>query len=415
VIFQGAESATNALFTWAIAPDTVPTYGFYGLSYPDIGLSEYSYGVLGVATHSGATPDALAYGLFGGDSDNTNAYAGYFTGNVKIESPSELCLIDEDTVDCRTDWPLGSGTNDYLLLQTEYPTIEQEGVTVVEGLGQFFAAAVGNSEGHELEVTCGDGVCTEDPDDCPDDCPEITLITAVWQDNTSALFTWTSNTNMHSVVEYGLTSSYGDKLVDVNFVTNHSVVVDGLNSANDYHYRVGGATQGIGVFLFSADLVLPFNDVDTTPPPVVPSLGFNLHLPDGTPGDEEFVQLNWNHPGTDLPEGSNSGFSHFNVFNTDSGFLGTVEDTPTAIFRDDSELYQGITYTYFVTAVDNNGNESDATWVEVYVGLVCPDNNWCQTRFPFWTFCCNFKNFEGDDVKTCKETPCEASSPIMKK
>ncbi|MFH0853749.1 MAG: hypothetical protein V1853_05080 [bacterium] len=422
ITFQAADDANFALHSGAIAPTLIDTYGFYGLSSSVVALPGLSYGVLGVAAHSGSvSSDALAYGIFGGNNGNPNAYAGYFTGNVEITAGSQLCLLEEDEDppgDCRTSWPEGSGVNDYLFLQTEYPTTLQTGITAVYGSSHFLSAVLGDPNGHVPEITCGDGVCTEsteNPIDCPADCPVISEITAEWQTPTSAEFTWTSNWPMYSVVEHGLTEDYGSKLADPVYRISHSVLVDNIDSTLDYHYRVGGATQGSGTFLFSGDNFLEAGSVvDETPPiPITSQIGINLHLPDGTiPGDEEYTLLGWTHPKTDLPEGINSGFSHFNIYRNSvkigESLIGGYKD-------DDPALTQGENYYYSISALDNNGNESEWRSRGFHINLLCPSDPFCVANDTPYDYCCIFSNHGGESVNVCEDAECGGSSPIMAK
>lgn len=74
---------------------------------------------------------------------------------------------------------------------------------------------------------------------------------------TTATITWTTPTNTNSVIEWGLTTAYGNAVENASGVngTNtktHEVVidsVDGLLSNTTYHYRIWDGTQ------FSEDYV----------------------------------------------------------------------------------------------------------------------------------------------------------------
>jgi hypothetical protein len=59
--------------------------------------------------------------------------------------------------------------------------------------------------------------------------------------NTTATITWTTNEASSSIVEYGLTSSYGSTTTEADTgtgVTSHSVNLTGLDGCTTYHYRV---------------------------------------------------------------------------------------------------------------------------------------------------------------------------------
>ena len=64
----------------------------------------------------------------------------------------------------------------------------------------------------------------------------ITNITA-----TSATVIWTTTENSTSMVDYGLTNSYGSNTSGASNVTSHSVSLSGLSANTEYHYRVSSA------------------------------------------------------------------------------------------------------------------------------------------------------------------------------
>ncbi len=58
---------------------------------------------------------------------------------------------------------------------------------------------------------------------------------------TGAVVTWTTDEASSSVVEYGLTTSYGSTATGTGGVTSHSVTLSGLSANTTYHYRVKSA------------------------------------------------------------------------------------------------------------------------------------------------------------------------------
>jgi phosphodiesterase/alkaline phosphatase D-like protein len=82
----------------------------------------------------------------------------------------------------------------------------------------------------------------------------------------SATVTWTTNEPADSVVEYGLTSSYGSTTpLDSTMVTAHSVPITGLPMGTTYHYRIR-TRDAAGNLAVSADLTFTTAVPDTTPP-----------------------------------------------------------------------------------------------------------------------------------------------------
>jgi chitodextrinase len=69
--------------------------------------------------------------------------------------------------------------------------------------------------------------------------PVISSIGASSITRSSARITWTTNEKSDSQVEYGRTTSYGQKTgIDYSLVTSHSATISGLSSRTLYHYRV---------------------------------------------------------------------------------------------------------------------------------------------------------------------------------
>lgn len=73
----------------------------------------------------------------------------------------------------------------------------------------------------------------------PDTTPPIISNVASGSITTSgATITWTTDEASNSVVEYGLTISYGSSATNSSMVTSHSVPLSGLSPNTLYHYRV---------------------------------------------------------------------------------------------------------------------------------------------------------------------------------
>jgi len=140
-----------------------------------------------------------------------------------------------------------------LVLQTE------EG-SPTGSLTSFAGFSVGNvkitTDGISTFTVSGDGAVTVGPNEVaaaglprtialddvagpPDTTPPVisnvqtTAITA-----SGATVTWTTDDASNSVVEYGLTTSYGSSSSNATNVTNHSIPLTGLSENTVYHYRV---------------------------------------------------------------------------------------------------------------------------------------------------------------------------------
>ena len=95
--------------------------------------------------------------------------------------------------------------------------------------------------------------------------PVISGVNASSITSTSAIINWTTDENSSSVVEYGLTTSYGSTLSGPAGVINHSVELSGLTATTLYHYRVI-STDGSNNTSTSGDYTFTTLSNDVTPP-----------------------------------------------------------------------------------------------------------------------------------------------------
>lgn len=81
--------------------------------------------------------------------------------------------------------------------------------------------------------------------------PTISNVATTNVTSTSATITWTTDENSTSVVNYGLTNSYGASASSAANVTSHSVTFSNLSAGTTYHFRVSStdaannATTGV--------------------------------------------------------------------------------------------------------------------------------------------------------------------------
>ena len=94
------------------------------------------------------------------------------------------------------------------------------------------------------------------PDTTP---PVISNVTSSGITTSGATITWTTDELSNSVVDYGLTTSYGSTSSNASMVTSHSVALSGLSASTLYHYHVKStdasnntATSGDFTFTTSA-------------------------------------------------------------------------------------------------------------------------------------------------------------------
>lgn len=81
----------------------------------------------------------------------------------------------------------------------------------------------------------------------------------------NATINWNTDVNTTSIVEYGITLSYGTNSSNSTLITNHSITLGGLLPNNIYHYRVWSANAN-GLASFSNDYsfqTTPFTETIT--------------------------------------------------------------------------------------------------------------------------------------------------------
>jgi ribosomal protein S27E len=69
--------------------------------------------------------------------------------------------------------------------------------------------------------------------------PKISNVKVTKITRTGATITWTTDEPADSVVDYGNSTSYGQKLTSKLNVVSHSVIISGLSAGKAYHFRVG--------------------------------------------------------------------------------------------------------------------------------------------------------------------------------
>lgn len=222
-----------------------------------------------------ASTNSPGAGVSGWDVGNANAYAGYFTGNVKILTggagpntnltlengvsliTNRICLSGV----CRIDWPTG-GAGDSYWSQNEIDTY------ITNTLSNLMAG--GTSESNTpfyLKVTnkgsmiigrptdlsnpldrlysCGDGACNngETNATCTQDCPPgFTVQPSATAGTNGANIAWAADESHFVKVQYDTDISdgqYGSSADPPGQPKNsYNYSLSGLESGTTYHYRV---------------------------------------------------------------------------------------------------------------------------------------------------------------------------------
>lgn len=171
--------------------------------------------------------------------------------------------------------------------------------------------------------------------------PTISGRTATNITGGTARITWTTNEPATSLVEYGLTTSYGSSTaLDPALVTAHSVTLTGLAPNTTYNYRVH-STDAAGNERISANSTFRTAAAPDTTPPSVPT-GLTATAISSTQ-----INLSWN-ASTD-----NVAVTGYQVFRN-----GTQVGPSTTTTFSDTGLSPSTSYSYTVRAVDASTNPS---------------------------------------------------------
>ena len=197
---HGSESSTNKnwmnLSQPAVAVISTGSGQSSGWDFPRIDVVEHV--LLAQATACITAPPALVLQTEeGSPTGSLTSFAGYSVGNVKITTDG----ISTFTVSA--DGAVTQGPNE----------------VVAAGLPRTIA----------LDDLAGP------PDTTP---PVISNVQAAGITASGATITWTTDEASNSVVEYGLTTSYGSSASNATNVTSHSIPLSGLSGNTLYHYRV---------------------------------------------------------------------------------------------------------------------------------------------------------------------------------
>lgn len=197
---HGSESSTNRnwmnLSQPAVAVISTGAGQSSSFELPRIDVVEHV--LLAQATACITAPPALVLQTEeGSPTGSQTSFAGYSVGNVKITTDG----ISTFTVSA--DGAVTQGPNE----------------VIVAGLPKTIA----------LDDVAGP------PDTTP---PVISNVQASGITASGATITWTTDEASNSVVEYGLTTSYGSSASNATNVTSHSISLSGLGGNTVYHYRV---------------------------------------------------------------------------------------------------------------------------------------------------------------------------------
>lgn len=112
--------------------------------------------------------------------------------------------------------------------------------------------------------------------------PVITGVTVANITYNSATVTWTTDQPSNSLVEYGFTSGYGSAQGNFTATTSHSVILTGLQSDADYHFRVRSENSS-NVAAYSNDYTFRTLSAPDTAPPTITNVMVNATFDPSAP------------------------------------------------------------------------------------------------------------------------------------
>ena len=130
----------------------------------------------------------------------------------------------------------------------------------------YFRIQATDSSGNGPTITAEQSFTTlATPDTTPPVIDEASI--DVEKDHRSATITWETNEFSNSIVDYGLTPSFGQTESLAAYVTDHSVRIVALNASTTYYYRVGSIdTDGNGPSYSTVKSFTTLVAPDVTPP-----------------------------------------------------------------------------------------------------------------------------------------------------
>jgi len=216
--------------------DSNRSYIFYVRSTDIGGIGPPDY------TVSGNNPSNIFTFQTGTGSDTTDP---------QITSPPTVTSITDTTatIEWQTDEPSDSAVQyddnsstwgNYFWSNTNTGLVTTHSVTIT-GLtvDTKYYFRVGSTDGFDNGPTTSNEVnfTTESGSDTTP--PRITIpptVTGITQN--TAVIEWQTDEPSNSVVDYGLTTSYGYKSTLADYVTNHSITISGLEEDTEYHFRL---------------------------------------------------------------------------------------------------------------------------------------------------------------------------------
>jgi len=268
-------TATSVIITWStdVASDSKVEYGL------DTNYGNETGSATLVTQHSvrlvGLTPGTTYHYRVSSGAPNRSRVVSSdrtFTTPLAlsiVSGPSAVSVTGTTaTIVWSTDTPANSvveyGTTRAYGLQKVVDEAVTEHSVVLTGLEPdtlYHYRVISTAPGYET-VRSGDFSFTTRPRVKLKTPPVVSDITA-----TSATITWSTEGFATAAVEYGLDTSYGQKVTSDKVGTQHSITITGLRPGTTYHFRVISTAPGL------EDLVTEDQTFQTIVPPIVITKG----------------------------------------------------------------------------------------------------------------------------------------------
>lgn len=203
-------------------------------AYVLTGLSEGSF--TAVFEKAGYVPQTATGTLAAGETQTLDVQMNPAPAlSVSITSPADGSVLNSSPAAVT-----GTVTNNASVTVNGIPAMLSNGtftasIDLAEGTNTITASATdayGQTASDSITVT----LITSQP-------PVISSIAVTGITADSAAITWTTDQPADSLVDYGETDAYGTQISDPNLVTAHMIMLNGLQPATAYHFRVTSKTS----------------------------------------------------------------------------------------------------------------------------------------------------------------------------
>jgi uncharacterized protein (TIGR03790 family) len=158
----------------------------------------------------------------------------------------------------------------------------------------------------------------------------------------SAFITWSTDNPTDSSVSFGLTTAYGQTASDIGEMTEHSVVLSGLEENTLYHYQIS-STDASGTNAVSGDLT--FTTATTDAGPVISDIAMATST--------GFILISWD---TDKVSSTGVEYGLTTAYGDSVGISELV--TAHTAYLQSAYFHLNTSYHYRVKSVDPSGNIS---------------------------------------------------------